>query len=67
MAFERDEGIVVETGLNGDFREEWERIPHSTGRSMVRAELASNKGVGSYADDGESGGGVTLVRVRRRR
>ncbi len=39
MAFERDEGIVVETGLNGDFREEWERIPHSTGRSMVLAEL----------------------------
>ena len=36
-------------------------------RKAVRAELASNKGVGSYADDGESGGGVTLVRVRRRR
>ena len=40
MAFERDEGIVVETGLNGDFREVWERIPHSTGRSVVLAELA---------------------------
>ena len=40
MAFERDQGFVIETGMNGDFREEWERIPHSTGRSMVLAELA---------------------------
>ncbi len=46
MAFERDEGIVIETGMNGDFREEWERIPNSTGRSMVLAELApAAKGV----------------------
>jgi len=40
MAFERDQGFVIETGMNGDFREEWERIPNSTGRSMVLAELA---------------------------
>ncbi len=40
MAFERDQGVVIETGMNGDFREEWERIPNSTGRSMVLAELA---------------------------
>jgi hypothetical protein len=40
MAFERDQGTVIETGLHGDFREEWERIPNSTGRSMVLAELA---------------------------
>jgi hypothetical protein len=70
MAFERDEGIVVETGLNGDFREEWERIPNSTGRSMVLAERAPT--VAGAASEVASCGtrwllsGEYLMRVRPR-
>jgi len=67
MAFERYEGIVVETGLNGDFREEWERIPHSTGRSMVLAELAPSA-TGAAAPCGTRWllSGEYLMRVRPR-
>lgn len=69
MAFERAEGIVVETGLNGDFREEWERIPNSTGRSMVLAELAVAGAAGEIAPRGTrwllSGEWLMLVRPRQ--
>ena len=70
MAFERDESIVIETGMNGDFREEWERIPNSTGRSMVLAELAPAV-AGAAAEVAPCGtrwllSGEVLMRVRPR-
>ncbi|OYY64036.1 MAG: hypothetical protein B7Y51_05000 [Burkholderiales bacterium 28-67-8] len=70
MAFERAEGTVIETGLNGDFREEWERIPNSTGRSMVLAELAPST-AGAAGEAAPCGtrwllSGECLMRVRPR-
>lgn len=70
MTFEQPD-VVVETGLNGDFREVWQRIPDSTGRTMVLAERASAV-AGAPAPIAPCGtrwllSGEWLMRVRPRR
>jgi len=69
MVFEQPD-CVVETGLNGDFREVWQRLPDSTGRTMVLAELAPSGGdAAPLATHGARWllSGQWLMRVRPRR
>ncbi len=70
MAFE-GEGRVIETGVHGVYREVWERVPGSTGRTRVLADTAAPPG-----DDAEALAtaraflllaGDWLMRVRPRR
>jgi hypothetical protein len=69
MVFEQPD-CVVETGLHGDFREVWQRVPGSTGRTMVLAELAPSTGdAAPLATHGARWllSGQWLMRVRARR
>lgn len=69
MVFESDD-CVIETGLHGDFREVWQRVPDSTGRTMVLAELAPSTGdAAPLATHGARWllSGQWLMRVRPRR